>query len=459
MRHIADLPPVRGQLGRAHGPAVDQEPAGGGLQQAAQDIDERALARAGAAHQAHGAAMGNGAADVRERVPVCAGIAIGNVIEHDVAADAKTRRGGNGPRGIGGVQFLKIVQARQGRGLQPAQRHRGADHAIQGGQHAPRREREQRHCGRDDGKAGVLGENQQKHGQPDEEKAAAFQRPGGDCAAEAEKCPWPHARAHLLGDGLEEYRLLLVDDEFAHAAERGHAGRVFLLLRPGRLGRGAVDAAAQELVGQQRHGQHEGHRAQRDAGGVKGESQKEQADGYQVAAGRHDLQQHLAEAESPLHGRHGAAALGGKVPVIGHVQKSLHDVQAHMGRDLLGQHGGAPGHQRGERVLEDDQADGHQTGAEHEQALVRKHGFQRRAQLQQHAAGAGVDEALRHVQHREESRQGHDARQFDDPQNRHAEEQADDAPLQQRRQHGVNAFQVAEKQLQPRHGCWSIPCE
>lgn len=224
--------------------------------------------------------------------------------------------------------------------------------------------------------------------------------------------------------------MLLVDDEFAHAAERGHAGRGLLLLRPGRLGRGAVDAAAQELVGQQRHGQHEGHRAQRDAGSINGEPQKEQADGDEVTVGREDLQQHLAEVETPLHGRHGAAALGGKMPVIGHVQKALHDIQAHMGRDLLGQHGGAPGHQRGERVLEHDQADGHQAGAEHEQALVREGGPQRREQLQQRTRRAGVDEALRHVQHREKSRQGHDARQFDDPQNRHAAEQADDAPLQ-----------------------------
>lgn len=455
LRDIADVLPIRGQFRGAHGFAVDQEPPGGRLQEAAQDIDEGALARPGTPHQAHGAAVGDGAADVRERIPVRAGIAVGDMVKDDISADAEARRGRHGQHGVGGAQSLKIVQARQGRGLQAAQRHCGAHHAVQGRQHAPRREREQRHRGGDGGQSGILDKNEQEHGQPDEEKTAAFQCPGGDRGAEAQKRPGSHACAYLIADGLEEDRLLLVDDEFAHAAERGHAGCGLLLLRPGRPGRGAVDAPAQDLVGQQGHSQHEGHRAQRDAGSVNDEAQKKQADRDEVATGRQDLQQHLAEVETPRHGRHGAAALGRKVPVIGHVQEARHDIQAHMGGHPFGQHGGAPGHQRGERVLEHDQADGYQTGAEHEEARVREDGPQRRAQLQERARGAGVDEAFRHVQHCEESRQGHDARQFDDPQKSHAQEQADDAPLQHRRQHGVNAFQVAEKQLQPRH--WFQP--
>lgn len=142
LRHIADVLPVRGQLRGVHGIAVDKETTGGGLQQTAQNIDEGALARAGATHQPHGAAEGNRAANVRERVPVRTGIAVGNMVKNNVAADAEARRGRNGQHGVGGAQFFKIVQARQSRGLQAAQRHRGADHAIQGRQHAPRRERE-----------------------------------------------------------------------------------------------------------------------------------------------------------------------------------------------------------------------------------------------------------------------------------------------------------------------------
>ncbi len=145
------------------------------------------------------------------------------------------------------------------------------------------------------------------------------------------------------------------------------------------------------------------------------------------------------------------------MPVIRHVKESPHDVQPHMGGHPLGQHGGAPGHQRGKRVLEDNQADGRQTGAEHKQTLIRKDGFQRRTQLQQRARGAGADEAIRHVQHREESCQGHDACQFDNPQKRHAAKQTDDAPPQHRRKHGINAFQVAEKQLQLTHWRPSAP--
>lgn len=130
LRDIADVLPVRGKFRGAHGFAVDEESPGSGLQEAAQDIDEGALARAGTPHQPHGAAKGNGAADVRERVPVRAGIAVADMVKDDVPADAEARRGRHGQHGVSGAQFLTKVQTRQGRGLQAAQRHSGAHHAV-----------------------------------------------------------------------------------------------------------------------------------------------------------------------------------------------------------------------------------------------------------------------------------------------------------------------------------------
>ena len=414
--NVADLFAVGGQSGGGHGPAVHQQSSARGLQQPAQDVDEGAFARARAPHQPQGRAQRDAAVDVREGVALSAGIAVGDVLKDDFFADAEIGRGPRHCLGRGGAEPLKIVQAGQGRGLQAANAHCRAHHPVERGQNTPGCQGQQGDGGGDHGQRRVLDVDQQKNRQPNQEKTRAFQCPCGNTGADAEKGARLHAGVDISLDSVQKGGLLLVDDQLAHAADGGDGRGVFLLLGTGRARGGLVYAAAQQAVNAPGYGQHEGHGAERDARRIDGQAREKQGHSNKIAVGGEKLQKHLSQIKTPLHAGQGLAALRGKMPAVGHVQKALHNICAHMGCYRFPQHGRAPGHQRGKEVFAHDKGDGQQAGPHDQATVVREDWGETGKPGQKFLRVRRRGELRGHVQDGEESCQRHNACQFRQPQ-------------------------------------------
>ena len=365
LQHIADGG-VQPQLGALAVVApVDEDAAGRGLKEAAGEIDERGLARAGLADDGDGGAGGDLQVEVGEHVLLAVGIAEGDVLKLDVAADGL-------PVFADGMEAVAVAGDDLGRvddeGLLVEQSGDALDvglHADEVGEHAG-----QALDGLEDahgiGEEG--GERADHHAALGGDEAALHEHGGGREAGQARDERNVHggqargahgAVLHLRGQGVKVATVLLFDDERL----AGLGAHDALVVGAGDARVRVADAAVPgENAALEQHGQHGdgGHDEQHD----EREAQVEQGHGAKDAQHVEQRPDDVKEVpgdeagdavgvvhdarEDVAHGRHVVVGEGQALQV--REARALHvAAQAH-----LDAHGAAGEAEHGERLHEDD---------------------------------------------------------------------------------------------------------